>query len=137
MSKEKKEKIIKPKPRNHGTMTEAAFWQSIRSQLRKVSRWWKPIVACKEANRRPNQSSNKRLKWEFMCNSCKNWFPDAQIKVDHIQECGSLNCAEDAGGFIERLFCEVDGLQCLCEECHNIKTAEYKKQLKENKNEEL
>lgn len=129
--KEKKEKIIKIKPRNAGTLTEAAFWQSIRSQLRKVSRWWKPIQLCKQNARRPNQSNNRRLKWEFQCNNCKQWFPDALIKVDHLQECGSLNCANDAGGFIERLFCEVDGLQCLCSECHGIKTKDYKSRIKE------
>jgi 5-methylcytosine-specific restriction endonuclease McrA len=31
-------------------------------------------------------------------------------------------CANDLPGFVERLFCEVDNLQVLCEGCHNIKT---------------
>jgi 5-methylcytosine-specific restriction endonuclease McrA len=42
--------------------------------------------------------------------------------VDHICPAGSLNSAQDLPDFIERLFCEVDNLQVLCETCHNAKT---------------
>jgi 5-methylcytosine-specific restriction endonuclease McrA len=42
--------------------------------------------------------------------------------VDHIIGAGSLNCAADLPGFVERLFCEQDNLQVLCTECHDKKT---------------
>jgi 5-methylcytosine-specific restriction endonuclease McrA len=42
--------------------------------------------------------------------------------VDHIHPAGSLNCAADLPGFVERLFCEQDNLQVLCESCHDEKT---------------
>ena len=111
-----------PKTRNAGTMTESAFWSFIRSALRQKSRWWKPITECKMKARRPYKGPNKRQKFEYLCNSCKTWFPDKQINVDHIVGAGSLNCSNDLPGFVDRLFCELDNLQVLCETCHNNKT---------------
>lgn len=116
-----------PKTRNAGTMTESAFWSFIRSGLRQKSRWWKPITECKLKAKRAYKGPNKRQKFEYQCKSCKNWFPEKQINVDHIIPAGSLNCAEDLPGFVERLFCEQDNLQVLCENCHNIKTQNEKK----------
>lgn len=83
---------------------------------------WKPIREAFERARRPNQSSNARLKWEYQCADCKDWFPAKEVEIDHINEAGSLTCADDLPGFVERLFCEVDGLQVLCTTCHNKKT---------------
>jgi 5-methylcytosine-specific restriction endonuclease McrA len=111
------------KTRNSGTMTESAFWSFIRSALRNKSRWWKPITECKQKSRRPYTGPNKRLKYEYQCNECKGWYPEKQINVDHIIPAGTLTCSSDLPGFIERLFCEQDNLQVLCEKCHDKKTA--------------
>lgn len=111
-----------PKTRNAGTMTESAFWSFIRSTLRQKSRWWKPITQCKMESRRPYKGPLKRQKFEYQCNSCKQWFPEKKINVDHIVGAGSLNCGADLPGFVERLFCEQDNLQVLCSDCHNEKT---------------
>ena len=115
-----------PRTRNAGTMTESAFWSFIRSALRQKSRWWKPITQCKLSSRRPYKGPLKRQKFEYQCNKCKKWFPEKKINVDHIQPAGSLNCSADLPGFVERLFCEVDNLQVLCETCHNVKTQNEK-----------
>jgi 5-methylcytosine-specific restriction endonuclease McrA len=111
-----------PKIRNAGTMSESAFWTFIRSALRQKSRWWKPITECKMKSRRAYKGPNKRQKFEYQCNTCKKWFPEKQINVDHIVGAGSLNCSADLAGFVDRLFCEQDNLQVLCEVCHNHKT---------------
>lgn len=111
-----------PKNRNAGTMSESAFWTFIRSALRQKSRWWKPITECKLKARRPYKGVNRRQKFEYQCNTCKKWFPDKEINVDHIVGAGSLNCSADLAGFVDRLFCEQDNLQVLCETCHNTKT---------------
>lgn len=108
-------------------MTESAFWSFIRSALRQKSRWWKPITQCKMKSRRAYKGPNKRQKFEYQCNTCKKWFPDKKINVDHIIPAGSLNCANDLPGFVERLFCEIDNLQVLCSGCHDVKTAKEKK----------
>ena len=121
----KKRTTRKPKverTRNNGTMTESMFWSFIRSGLRQKSRWWKPITQCKLNAKRVYKGPLKRQKFEYQCNSCKNWFPEKKINVDHIHPAGSLNCANDLPGFVERLFCEVDNLQVLCEKCHDVKT---------------
>lgn len=72
--------------------------------------------------RRPSQSDNKRLKWEFQCAGCNHWFPQSEVEVDHIVPAGSLRSFEDIAGFVERLFCEPEGLVVLCERCHRAKT---------------
>ena len=110
------------KTRNSGTMTESAFWSFIRSALRQKSRWWKPISECKLKAKRKYKGTNKRQRFEYQCKKCKQWFAEKNINVDHIKPAGSLNCAEDLPGFINRLFCEIDNLQVLCEPCHDIKT---------------
>lgn len=111
-----------PKTRNAGTMTESAFWSFIRSALRQKSRWWKPITECKMKARRAYKGTNKRQKYEYQCNECKGWFAEKEINVDHIVPAGSLNCAQDLPGFVERLFCEQENLQVLCTSCHDKKT---------------
>ena len=121
----KKAAIRKPrvvKTRNAGTMTESAFWSFIRSALRQKSRWWKPITQTKMNARRAYKGPNKRQKFEYQCVHCTKWFPEKKINVDHICPAGSLNCAQDLPGFVERLFCESDNLQVLCESCHDVKT---------------
>ena len=115
-----------PKTRNSGTLTESAFWSFIRSALRQKSRWWKPISEAKAKAKRLYKGPLKRQKFEYQCNQCKNWFPDKKINVDHICPAGSLNSAQDLPDFVERLFCEVDNLQTLCEGCHNVKTKSEK-----------
>jgi 5-methylcytosine-specific restriction endonuclease McrA len=123
MAKSKKpRKSTVVKTRNAGTMSESAFWSFIRSALRQKSRWWKPITQCKQKSRRVYKGPNKRQKFEYQCNECKQWYAEKNINVDHIIPAGTLRCANDLPGFVERLFCEVDNLQVLCSKCHDKKT---------------
>lgn len=117
--KKKKARITRvPKTRNAGTWTESQFWQAIRAALRQKSRFWKPRLKCLEKARRPSQSVNKRLKWEFQCSHCMNWFPQTNVEVNHKIPAGTLKCAADLPQFVENLFCEIDGLEVTCRECH-------------------
>lgn len=131
-----KKKIVRkskvPKTRNSGTMTESQFWGMIRSTLRAKSRWWKPILECKQKARRKYTGENKRQKWEYLCNSCGLYFPEKEISIDHIKPVGTLKSALDLPEFVENLFCTVENLQCLCDYCHTFKTAFDKLKLKEN-----
>jgi 5-methylcytosine-specific restriction endonuclease McrA len=106
------------KTRNNSTLTESAFWGMIRSTLRQRSRYWKPVSEAKKRARRPYSGDNKKLKWEYKCAMCKKYFIEQEIQVDHIVPAGALKCANDLPGFVERLFCEVDGLRVLCKPCH-------------------
>lgn len=121
----RKQPVLKPrvaKTRNAGTLTEAAFFSWLRSQLRRSSMRWRPIYQALAMARRPSQSVNKRLKWEFQCAACKAWHARADVEVDHEPAVGSLRSFDDLPGFVERLFCEVDGLCVLCNACHHAKT---------------
>lgn len=117
----------KEKPYNSGTMTNAAFWSMIRSCLRNKSRHWKPIQECKLKARRKYTGPNKRRRWEYHCSNCNNYFPDGDVEIDHILPAGSLKCYSDLPGFVERLFCTVDNLRCVCKTCHLKITKDGKK----------
>jgi 5-methylcytosine-specific restriction endonuclease McrA len=122
----KPRKNTAPKTRNAGTMTESAFWSFIRSGLRQKSRFWKPITQCKMNSRRAYNGPLKRQKFEYQCNECGDWFPEKKINIDHIMPAGTLRCANDLPGFVERLFCEQENLQVLCTTCHDAKTKSEK-----------
>lgn len=122
------------KPFASGTMTKAAFFSFIRSALRQKSRRWKPIYSCLASARRPSKSKNKRLKYEYRCELCKGWFKQADVSVDHVVPVGSLNKLEDLPGFVQRLFCEEDGLRVLCDGCHKEVTDEQRQAKQKEKN---
>jgi len=118
--KKKASKRIKmPKVRNAGTFTEQMFWNWIRSTLRRKSMFWKPIANVRNKAKVPYNGPNKRRKFSFICSSCNKAFSAKEVAVHHLIECGSLTCAADLPGFVERLFCEEEGLTLLCNKCHN------------------
>lgn len=112
-----------PRTRAGGEWTEAAFWGFLRSLLRDGSRRWAPIVRqALDAAKRPSQSENKRLKWEYQCAECHGWYSRKEVHVDHIVPCGPCGSWDEFAQFAERLFCEADGLAVMCRECHEEKT---------------
>ena len=125
--------VEKHKPYAGGRYTESQFWGFIRSALRQKSRRWPPIYEVLAKAKRPSKSTNKRLKWEYLCAKCKKWYPQKEVSVDHIIPAGSLRTQEDLAGFVERLFCEADGLQVLCDKCHMAKSTEERKARNDSK----
>lgn len=119
------------KTRNAETLTESAFWSMIRSSLRGRTIFWKPVQLCKMNSRRKYIGINKKQKFEYQCNCCKQYFKETEVHVDHTIPAGSLRCGDDLKGFVERLFCEVEGFQVLCNtgigSCHHTKTQSEKK----------
>ena len=116
-----------PRTRNANTMTESQFWGMIRAALRNRTRYWKPVSVVRREVRRPYRGNNKRQKWEYQCNICKKWFSVKNTEVDHIVPAGKLSCYEDLPRFVKRLFVEKEGLQLVCNQCHNIKTKKERK----------
>ena len=132
---------MKPaKPYNSGTWTSAYFASVIKSALRAVwLRNWRPRKdALKKAcvGKRLNEATGKD-NLHYKCAACSNLFKNADVQVDHINPVVSV---ED--GFVgwdvymERMFCEVDGLQVLCKTCHSIKTANERKVRKETRDDD-
>lgn len=136
-SKAKKVKKIKrqlvPRTRNLGTMTEVEYFGKIRSSLRRAFRFWKPMQKALELASRPAKNpKNPRLKKEFQCAKCKNWFKRTEVEIDHIKECGSLMSLTDIPSFVERMTPEdPKAFQVLCKAHHKEKTKLYLKNKKD------
>lgn len=116
------------KPFCGGQWTRARYFQFLRSALRTASMKWNPIWQClklAEYGVRVNPKT-KRKAMHFTCSGCESSFPRKEVQVDHIIPAGSLTCHEDLPGFVERLFCEVDGLRVLCIDCHLARKDESK-----------
>lgn len=112
-----------PKTRNGNTITEQEFFNKIRAALRRSFRFWTPMMTALKKASRPSQSANKRLKTEYQCSECRNWFPRTNVQIDHIIPCGSLTCYDDIVPFIKNLTQEDEkSYQILCKPCHKEKT---------------
>tara|TARA_A100000171_G_scaffold53092_1_gene76737 strand:+ start:12822 stop:13265 length:444 start_codon:yes stop_codon:yes gene_type:complete len=108
------------------TKTEAEFFAFILSHCRRLTNKWKPAYDKLEEGKRPNESSNKRLKWEYSCEICNNWFPKSFIDIDHIVPCGGINGFEKIEPWFRRALVEKDSYQRLCKDCHKQKTQQEK-----------
>ena len=112
------------KSRCNGQWTEARYNSFIKSLLRQGTRRWAPITQA--------QKDARVARGLYECAYCKQHVPPTirdgrkrvqNIFVDHISP-----IIDPAVGFttwgecIERMFCELDGLQVLCKECHDIKS---------------
>jgi len=135
MSKKKrvvKKRVVAPKTRNHGKWSEGEYFSRVRAALRRAFRFWTPMQIALDKASRPSQSSNKRLKKEYICAKCGKWRKRAEMEIDHKEECGSLNRYEDIVPFLQRLTKEdVHAYQILCKDtCHKQKTKKYLKNKK-------
>lgn len=106
--------------------TQAAFFGYIRGGLR--NGLWKrnPVkLEFLKAKRqrlplgKSTRTNPKGLVWGFVCEECKESFPQSQIEVHHNEAAGSLKTQEDLEGFITKMcFVDFDDLSILCKPCH-------------------
>ena len=111
--------MLKPKPRNSGTMTEAAFRNWILNILRGKSRMWKPIQEVRKAAQRKYVGDNKRRKWIYECSICHSLVPAEELNIHHIVPVVDIEGFTTYEDYINRLFCEADNLIACCVNCHN------------------
>ena len=111
-------------------MTESAFHSFIKSVLRKASMRWGPTNRVKAAARVERGF--------YKCAQCSAIVPATAITtlkngkvkrvknvaVDHISPVVPLTGFDSWDGVITRLFCDEEGLQLLCRECHELKCQE-------------
>jgi hypothetical protein len=95
------------KPQNRATF--------VKGILRRASFHWK---ARDEALKRSRVDRGK-----YKCEMCEGIFPRQDVELDHIYpvidpQKGFTTFDE----YIERLFCDIDGFQVICEPCHDAKT---------------
>ena len=115
-----------PKTRCSGKWTEARFKSFIISALRGATNRWGPK---KEVEKEANVK-----KGFYKCAECQEVVPlkdkhngrmVKNVHIDHIvpivdPEVGFTTWDD----YIERMFCEKDGLQVLCKACHDVKCGE-------------
>lgn len=115
--------------RNNGQWTEARFISFIKSALRAASRKWPPKwEALKKAcvGKKVNPATGKLI-FHYKCAACSRLFKAIDVQVDHIDPVVDIDRGfKGWDEYIDRMFCEIDGLQVLCKECHSIKTANEK-----------
>ena len=98
----------------------------LRSAMRSASRRWPAIYEALAAAKEPYHGPNLRQKVQYRCAACRCAFSSKQVAIDHIVDCGTLKDWGDVEGFMRRLFCEKEGLQVLCHDCHDAKTHQAK-----------
>lgn len=127
-------------PRNGGRWTEARYMGFIKSALRNASMRWPPkyevkkkswlsrgMYHCQGYKRRghkvpvtlpPDPGKSRRVN---------------NVLVDHIEPVVPTDGWTSWDDIILRMFCEEDGLQVLCRDCHNLKTADEREERKNKK----
>ena len=116
-------RVLLPRTRNAGTMTEGAYWGALRSMLRQFSlRRWKPRALALSAAKIPfNGPGNQRFAWR--CCACAGAFKRDEVDVDHVESCGKLGAHEDLGPFVARLLAEdPKAWRVMCKPCHLART---------------
>lgn len=110
------------KTRAGNTWTESRYFGFIRSALRNAFSKYPPkYAALKDARVSVDWG---RTKVAYVCAVCEETYKATEVQVDHIVPAGSLKTYKDLPSFVERMFCEKNGLQVLCKECHKKKTQE-------------
>lgn len=81
-----------------------------------------------------------RIAQHYKCAGCGEEYAGSSVQCDHIEPVVSPTKGFNGWDeYIERMFCGPEGLQCLCETCHQLKTLSEKelskstKQLKQKK----
>ena len=132
------------KTRCGGLWTEARWRSFIISTLRQATKRWGP---------KGQALKNARVKrGEYTCAACSKsmgattWreYKSGKQKgkpkkvndavVDHIEPVVDPHVGFTTwDDYIERMFCEVDNLQVICHDCHEVKCAEEREIRKQNK----
>lgn len=108
----------------------------IINTLRRASFRWKPRGESKKRYKvKVGEFKTGRAKYGYKCAHCEGVFKSGEVKMDHIDPVVALTGWENFDVFIERMFCDEDGFQCLCPECHDKKTSEEKEIRKKHRKE--
>jgi len=102
-----------------------------KGALRRASLMWKPINQCRV--------NARKERGRYECAACKQLFGPKEVQIDHIHPVIDIVKGwESWDVYIERLFCDVENLACLCKNCHESKTSievQMRKYAREKRNE--
>ncbi len=87
-----------------------------KGALRRASLMWAPINQCR--------TNARKERGKYECAMCKELFGPKEVQIDHIESVIDIVKGwESWDVYIERLFCDIENLACLCKQCHSVKTA--------------
>ncbi len=115
------------------TWTNAKFKGWIIALLRKGTMRFPPRNEALKAARTEKKINVKtgRMAQHFKCAGCGGEFTSTNVVADHIYPVVDPNKGfVNWDTYIERMFCTKDNFQCLCSECHDVKSAEERTQRK-------
>lgn len=100
---------------------------AVLSALRRLSRRWPPYNEVLNRQKTeifvPSKTGKPMRRVKFTCEICQASVGRKECAVDHISPVVDPDIGfVDYQTFIERLFCPVENLQILCENCHETKT---------------
>lgn len=110
--------------RNDGEWTESRYQSFIKSALRSASVRWPPRYKTLLEAFVGSQINEKtgRMAKHYRCACCKGVFPAKQIEINHKDPVIPVTGFDNWSAVIERMFCEKDGLEALCKDCHKAIT---------------
>jgi 5-methylcytosine-specific restriction endonuclease McrA len=125
--------VKKEKPYNSGQWTAARYRSFIMSALRRAQYPVK-YECIRAAYRRDgvNPKTGRKCKLHE-CAECHELFPGKDMRADHIEPIVPITGFDSWDYLIDRLFCEIDGFQALCVDCHAVKTKAENKARREYK----
>ena len=125
---------------------------AIRGALRRIFARSPMVIEVKQAARKEFTQNKKdgtvakKPAVRFKCSKCNRWFKGSDVAVDHIDPV-VLDGFKDWNTFVNRLFCDKNNLQLLCNyklkdadkhggdvSCHLKKTREERPKKLKNKN---
>ena len=120
---------------NGGDWTEARYNSFVKGGLRSASQRWPPrykVLAASRRGKRVNPSSGRMAEFHE-CSNCKGLFVSKEVEVNHKVPVVPVTGFDSWDGVIDRLFCEADGLEVVCKDCHKVITQQEREQRKGNK----
>jgi len=119
-------------PRCAGMMTEANYRAMIKNCLRSLHRTWGGANQAKLDSRDGSKVVNPKTGREciaHICAHCDTKLMDKEVEVDHIEPFVPISMTWEymmrystLVQVADRLFCEPDGYEVLCKDCHYCKT---------------
>lgn len=118
------------KPYNNGRWTEARFKAFIKSGLRSLtSRWGPKYIVKKEARVARGKytcAGYKRKPHVVTASVLVKGRRINNVEINHIVPVVPSSGFDSWDGIIKRMFCEKDGFEVLCRECHQRHTKDLR-----------
>lgn len=118
---------------NNGEWTKARYNSFVKGGLRAISQRWPPkyrVLSKAFTGHHTNPASGRIAKF-YRCAACQGEFTAKNVEVNHIIPVVPVTGFDSWDNVIDRLFCEEDGLEVVCKDCHKSIS---KKENKERRN---